>query len=927
MRPEPISKPIAASRNPTLRRSVAGVLAAGALLTGAAGVIGAAIVLTAGPASAGPAEDCAAVRARDHQIYLNLIASLPPGSPIPPEYINPCLTAPSTTTTAQPTSTAGLPGAQAPGGGPNVGANAPTNFPTYNGTPIVPGPGPVPVPGVVQTATPGAPAAPGGESPAGVPAATATSGGAPTSPQPAGSTAPTAVPDRGPGPIPTDTDSDTAPAQPVPDAGAPTAGFGQGDGRDRYLELVLVGAAAFTAGGIGVRGRRSPFGARTPESVLSQAVGTVASPLMQYDKGGQSKITVPDPGGGRRTLFLIHDRSSSHESVIPVDVPPGGRMSVDPDGSVTVVDADGNPVSTVAAPWAYDADGTPIPTHFEIRDGHLVQVVDTVGIENILYPILADPPSGGENIATGREMTAIPLYNGQDAISGQPGGIAVVGDPDPGYSPYQPTTDTVKDGTDLTVDQGNGTTNRYTGTGTGTDAGLPYTTEATTDTYQQMAADQAAAEQAADDAAARLESAQAPPVSESGIEPGDLEGRASEVDNVWAWTYTDPDGLTRNLQVTYDDDGRPWRVFDHATGNLYLYDWSTGEPVLRQSQHLDSGSVVDQTPELMSLIVPPLRGTRAISGALRLDDLIISAKPPTRPNLGPGTSTRPRDRPVPALDPTGIPMDPTSGDPAAITPAPTETDRVVPDPEAPGAPRRPGLDDFDPYALDPTDLDDPTALDDPTDLPTVTAPPTSSTPAAPTSPPESSYAPKLGDGESAPNFIDVPGHGTLDIGALARPEIGDPDLGNYPDLGEPRLWAPAGEGPRYTPDGRLKDYRVIQELATGIDGDVAYTINGVKFDGWFPDDGIVTEIKGNFAFLFDSAGNPTTWGADIWQVKWRDQAQAQARALDTTGQNIEHIWVMLQENTIDLAERVFSANGLENIDVLSLADWLERIRR
>jgi hypothetical protein len=30
---------------------------------------------------------------------------------------------------------------QSPGGGPNVGANAPTNFPTYNGTPIVPVPG------------------------------------------------------------------------------------------------------------------------------------------------------------------------------------------------------------------------------------------------------------------------------------------------------------------------------------------------------------------------------------------------------------------------------------------------------------------------------------------------------------------------------------------------------------------------------------------------------------------------------------------------------------------------------------------------------------------------------------------------------------------------------------------------------------------
>nr|WP_274704164.1 zeta toxin family protein [Rhodococcus qingshengii] len=37
-----------------------------------------------------------------------------------------------------------MPTGQAPGGGPNVGANAPTNFPTYNGTPIVTLP---PVPG------------------------------------------------------------------------------------------------------------------------------------------------------------------------------------------------------------------------------------------------------------------------------------------------------------------------------------------------------------------------------------------------------------------------------------------------------------------------------------------------------------------------------------------------------------------------------------------------------------------------------------------------------------------------------------------------------------------------------------------------------------------------------------------------------------
>ena len=217
-----------------LRRTLAGVLAAGALLTGAAGVIGAGIALSAAPVN------CAAVRARDHQIYLNLIASLPPGAPIPPEIINPCLSAPSTTATVAPTTTVGLPGAQAPGGGPDVGANAPTNFPTYNGTPIVPVPT-IEIPPITS------------ESPAsetGVGAFPNASASAVPSPTPTPGEGTTT--DRGPGPIPADSDSNIAPAQTVPDLAADVSTAGEDSGRDRYLELVLVGAAAFTTSTSGV---------------------------------------------------------------------------------------------------------------------------------------------------------------------------------------------------------------------------------------------------------------------------------------------------------------------------------------------------------------------------------------------------------------------------------------------------------------------------------------------------------------------------------------------------------------------------------------------------------------------------------------------------------------------------------------------------
>ncbi|MEU4057352.1 MULTISPECIES: hypothetical protein [Rhodococcus] len=444
-----------------------------------------ALLIFAPTSSAGPAEDCAAVRARDHQIYLNLIASLPPGAPILPEYINPCLTAPTTTPTAAPTTTVGLPGAQAPGGGPNVGANAPTNFPTYNGTPIVP------VPSAALPGQPNTPTPPGIENPAGVPVPTTTSEPAPTTPQPAGSTAPASTTDRGPGPVPALTPN-TAPGQQESTQSVTPSVLDEDDGRDRYLELVLVGAAAFTAAGMGVRGRPGPFSARVSarpwESVLSQVVGTVAKPFMPYFVGGQDVVVIPDPGGGQRTIFLIHDETSSHEAQMVVDVPPGGHMSINDDGSVGVYDANGDLQGTVAAAWAYDVNGDPVPTYYEIRDGKLYQIV--VPTPGVIYPVLADGPYGGENIATGRPLTATPLPNGQEAISGQPDGVAVVGTPDPGYTAYVPNQDTMKPGSEVTVDQGDGTTASYTNPVDSGDAELEVTIVPTGEARDTMAAAQ-----------------------------------------------------------------------------------------------------------------------------------------------------------------------------------------------------------------------------------------------------------------------------------------------------------------------------------------------------------------------------------------------------------------------------------------------------
>ncbi|RGP47711.1 hypothetical protein AWH04_23960 [Rhodococcus erythropolis] len=993
-----------------LRRTLAGVLAAGALLTGAAGAIGAGIALSAAPANATPEEDCAAVRARDHQIYLNLIASLPPGAPIPPEIINPCLSAPSTTSTAAPTTTVGLPGVQAPGGGPNVGANAPTNFPTYNGTPIVPVPT-IEVPPVTS------------ESPAsetGVGAFPNASASAVPSPTPTPGEGTTT--DRGPGPIPADSDSNIAPAQTVPDPAADVSTAGEDSGRDRYLELALIGAAAFTAAGIGVRGRPGPFSPRTPESVLSQAVGTVVSPLTAYAPGGQSSLRVFDPiTGGSRFFFLIHDETSSHESVIPVTVPPGGHMSVNPDGTVTVFDADGNPVSTIDAPWAYDANGTPVPTHYEIRDGQLVQVVDTAGIENLLYPILADPELTPEERAA---LEAQANFIGPMTPEGEQArrdaqNVLAATPPEPADSGLE----------QLMLGDPNSEVSEppITETGTGNPVGDAILANQTQEPITSNIGGQDYTTEPADPADSDLghlmsgdpnSEVSEPPITETGTgnPVGDAilanqtqepitsniggqdyttepvvtdtsftdengtswSGTASKVPNVWSWTYTDAQGEEHDLQVTYDEQGRPHRVFDNYTSTLYLYDWSTGEPVLIGDPHyLDPGVAFDQpyTGEIMSFVLPPLRGGRLIAGAVRAEDLIVSnrttpTRPPTSAPSVPAQSVpRPGGVPprgIPVIDGTVPPAehdqpsvpsvneparpDPTIPEPSQPT-SPGDPDRgewespspgevadpgsnpepkapspghveepsvpTLPDvghvpvnPDAPGAPQQPGPPEFDPFATDPSTIEQPGVIPGPTDRPTVATPPLQP--------------------DSGEPGVSLPITNTqTDPGGIETGEPADVPAGRIPILGDPEgghgIWDnayPSEIASMFDQNGNLTPNAAFQQLVTGVDPAFTYYLPApfrptgrISIDNWLRELNILQEVKGNYDMLFRP--HVPDFMRDNIVDGMLEQAERQVRAIALAGSDAHLQWVFLQEQAAQIMEDAFDeVIGLENINII-----------
>lgn len=65
-------------------------------------------------------------------------------------------------------------------------------------------------------------------------------------------------------------------------------------------------------------------------------------------------------------------------------------------GEVLGYSASGDLAVTVAAPWAFDAKGSPVPTHYEAHGSVLTQVVGHHD-SAYSYPIVADPTSYGGN--------------------------------------------------------------------------------------------------------------------------------------------------------------------------------------------------------------------------------------------------------------------------------------------------------------------------------------------------------------------------------------------------------------------------------------------------------------------------------------------------------------------------------------------------
>jgi hypothetical protein len=113
--------------------------------------------------------------------------------------------------------------------------------------------------------------------------------------------------------------------------------------------------------------------------------GTVVYPS---DDGSASAVVAGERAVQMLTVIATSQAATDYS--YQLELPAGGRVELTQDGGAAVLDATNQPVLAVPAPWATDADGSPVATHFTTDGRSLTQVVDH-DRAGVAYPVVADP--------------------------------------------------------------------------------------------------------------------------------------------------------------------------------------------------------------------------------------------------------------------------------------------------------------------------------------------------------------------------------------------------------------------------------------------------------------------------------------------------------------------------------------------------------
>ncbi len=128
-----------------------------------------------------------------------------------------------------------------------------------------------------------------------------------------------------------------------------------------------------------------PFGAEASEAEQ------LAPGIVQFDNNnGSSTVPVVMQNGDLQINTVIEGPASPTRYEYVIELPAGGELVESADGVIIAMNGEGEFLFAIGTPWARDAAGKELATHYELEGNLLTQVVDHSG-GDVSYPVVADP--------------------------------------------------------------------------------------------------------------------------------------------------------------------------------------------------------------------------------------------------------------------------------------------------------------------------------------------------------------------------------------------------------------------------------------------------------------------------------------------------------------------------------------------------------
>lgn len=128
-----------------------------------------------------------------------------------------------------------------------------------------------------------------------------------------------------------------------------------------------------------------PFASKAEPAEMLQD-GSVAYPSI----GASANAVIPTARGAQ-LLTVIDSKDAPESYAYDLSLPAGTRLEASADGGARVIDEQGLTKVEFQPAWAQDSSGKQVPTRYEVKDHTLTQVVNHRNMEDVAYPIVADP--------------------------------------------------------------------------------------------------------------------------------------------------------------------------------------------------------------------------------------------------------------------------------------------------------------------------------------------------------------------------------------------------------------------------------------------------------------------------------------------------------------------------------------------------------